>query len=130
MLVTELPQVSFTTVEGKIETTDTIISAKSNVPKDENGWIFSIIPLEYQLAYPYCKPVNALQVNILADKYFISRSQVDQRKIATNVKGKEKIEIIYPTIDRRYFQSKMSNNGINIDEFAHRLTGYVFEDND
>jgi hypothetical protein len=28
MLVTELPQVSFTTAEGKTETTDTIISAK------------------------------------------------------------------------------------------------------
>jgi hypothetical protein len=36
-LVTELPQVSFTTDEAKTKATDTIISAESNIPKDENG---------------------------------------------------------------------------------------------
>jgi hypothetical protein len=89
-----------------------------------------IIPLEYQFAYLDCKSVKALPDDLFANNYFFSRSQVGQRKSTTNIKGKEKIEIMYPIIDGRCFQYKMSRNVINIDEFAHRLTGCVFEDND
>jgi hypothetical protein len=89
-----------------------------------------IIPLEYQFAELDCKSVKALLDDLFASNYFIGRSKVGQRKSTTNVKDKGKIEIINPTIHRRYFQFKMSNNGINIDEFAQRLIGYVFQDND
>jgi hypothetical protein len=46
------------------------------------------------------------------------------------VKGKVKIETVYPTITGQYFQSPMNNNDRHIDEFPHRLAGYEFEDND
>jgi hypothetical protein len=106
MLVTELPQVSFTTAEGKTETTDTIISAKSNVSKDENSWIPLIIPLEYQFAYPDCKSTKALPDDLFANNYFINRSQFGQRKSTTNLKGKEKIEIIYLLVAADIFSIK------------------------
>jgi hypothetical protein len=42
----------------------------------------------------------------------------------------KKIENVYSPITERNLNYVLNKNGNQIAEFAHRLTGYVFEDND
>jgi hypothetical protein len=128
LLFTETSQVSLTTSEGKIEIIDTVISFKSIIRKDENGWILLIIILKYQLAYPDCKSVKGISDSLFADKYMIRRKHVGLRKITRNVKIK--IEAVYPTVHDKYLMPGLNNNGNYIGEFAHRLTDSVFKDKD
>jgi hypothetical protein len=72
-----------------------MISDKSNIAKGENMQIFGIIPLEHQWAHPYCKSVEGVWDNVLVNKDMISWMQIGLRKISTDVKGTEMIEITY-----------------------------------
>jgi hypothetical protein len=74
--------------------------------------------------------VKELSDVIYEDKYFINRNKVGLRKIITNAKGKEKIEIVYPIINGKYFNNIFTNNGNQTGEFTHCFISYVFEDND
>jgi hypothetical protein len=77
------------------------------------------IPLKYQLDLGDCKSNVVLSDDIYISKHFISINQVYYRKMISNVRGKEKREIVYPTLTERYLKYNVRNNDIRISEFAH-----------
>jgi hypothetical protein len=85
--------VSLIIFEGKNEISDTVISVKSNIQKNEGERVPLIIPLEFQWAYPYCKSVKWLSDSLLTDAFVIWRKEVGLRQIMTNAKEKEKMKL-------------------------------------
>jgi hypothetical protein len=111
--------------ERKIEISDTIICVESLVPKDEIVWITLIILLDNLLAHPDCKLVK-----VLSDKYIITRKQVVFRKIIRYKKEETNVETANPINNDKYLSCNLNINCNYIAKFAHRLTGYVSEEND
>jgi uncharacterized protein YaiL (DUF2058 family) len=90
-----------------------------------------IIPLDYQLAYPKTKSVKALSERIFDSKFQIHKNHPYLQKITKNKKDEITIEQVYPTLNSNgYLQYNICCNKVQICEFAQRLIGYVFCEND
>jgi hypothetical protein len=69
-----------------------------------NGCVLMIIPLQYQLANQDCQSGKGLSDDKFVNKFKMSRMQSSIRKMATNGKGKGKIENVYLAINGNFFQ--------------------------
>jgi hypothetical protein len=131
------PQSSFQIDNGDaISIKDTIISVKSLIPKDENGYVDAVVKKESQLAYPGKKDIQYITDGYFVGKYLIRRNSLALKKITYNKKGEIKETLVYPSFSSSegYFKYILTDNQNGIEKrcnvYAQRLFGMIFNGND
>jgi hypothetical protein len=114
----------------------TIISVKSLIPKDKDGYVDIIAEKYWQLAYSGNDTIKCITDGTFIGQYRIKRDSLMLIKTTKNKRScKTKEKLVYPSIDNDGYSQYILTSDYDSEKkkyniSAHTLFGMIFNDND